>query len=257
MKKIIRFFWLWCFVLAQNVFFTSVASGSSCGIGEYNDGQGCKSCEEGYICILGSKYKCDPCFPHSGVGSSSVNDCYAKLSLALGEESVEIKAFNKENNEFTCRIFKNEDDLAGTVCQICQNDMGYGKICLSENFAQDGTVAYTQNGTNKFFYPSGLTIPSAALFDGWYSDEDRIKKVSENMQLCGDMTLYPKIVCKRGYYEDTSSADGCSACPDGQTTVGIGAKSIDDCKQGFGYGSDDAWVWPDAVTPDEILIPNP
>lgn len=240
-----------------------------CEDGYIGNGDTCTACPEGYFCKNGNKNQCFYCFQHSDAGSDSPDDCYAKLTLKVGEEDVETRAYYNETvNNATCEItgtsqnpLGGNETHTGKACMVCEygvNDRGY---CLRSAFANAGQITYFDGlgGGIRSFYPNGFSVATGAVFDGWYLDEERSDdfKVGENRTLCGDNTLYPKFICKQRYYTDPSPAGGCRVCPTGKTTVGNGATSIDDCKQGYKYGSGKYWTWPDAVTPDEILIPNP
>lgn len=56
-------------------------------------------------------------------------------------------------------------------------------------------------------------------------------------------------VCKKNYYKD--GENGCVKCPEGQSTVNVGATSKNDCKYTFDAGAGQVWMWPDNVTPGE------
>ena len=194
-------------------------------------------------------------------------DCYIKIPFEIGAEA----SFDDDN----------ADD----------NGLVHKKMYYKKQGCDDGIVfAFTDDAVTgvegyylctKYVYPNGEKLPTrdGYTFAGWNlcnTCNNTCATIDNNTDLqpiwdTGDITLCTKIVavwcndnevpdgsgqcvCKQGYYYSTDS--GCTKCPTGKTTSGIGATSENECKYLFKYGTNKTWTWPDNISVDVLADIN-
>ncbi len=200
----------------------------------------CSICPAGKYCPLGNKaYDCgggtSNKFTHSLVGAKSINSCYASLVLngnggsIDGQQTKTLRVYY--NSETSCNY--NDKSSCGPDECVCH-------VTNDTYVLDDEVIGNTAPGV--------IFTNANAAFVGWYQNLSG-DKVTDTTELSGDVTLYAKWGCHKGFYKD---GDNCTACPNYLSTDGPGKTSAEDCKHYFQYGTNKTWVWPDTVTQGEI-----
>lgn len=215
-----------------------------CNPGFYWNGTQCETCEANYFCKDGVKTECKSpniyggTYRHSGRGAKDETDCYSYLYLVTDDPEHPIET----------KVLASNITTTGLSCEVS----GY-KTCrvldtsyyLIDSFANEAKI-YNNSGAVVLDY-SKSDNPTL-VFIGWYKDPGFApdnKVEAGDSPLSGDIILYRKMGCKKGYYGNSTA--GCTKCAPGYTTLGPDKQNENDCVPAFQYGNDKFWAWPDAV----------